>query len=237
MNKEQKMALYESIMMDVAKIVKRRILEADGEGSFENERMYVSLDKDDKIRLVSEDAVANFIKGGSLRAYDPRVKAGRDEKDWTMYAVRVTDIKCATCSFFGRNEGWSDDYTSTMTLWGKVSFIKGGNGQSWEHEFPGKVVIEWNGKKNCYVFTPYQFEGKYDQMSAYSGDDKYSHFGHRAVCVPASDEERQISGDDKVKYWVKHLSRGYRSYNAAKILIKKGYLKINGDKLVPTKNQ
>ena len=233
MNKERKKALYESIMMDVAKIVKRRIMEADNESSVDNDRMYVSLDKDGKIRLISEDEVSNLMKGGTIRAYNPNVKAGPNEKDWTMYAVRVSDIKCAKCSFLGKNEGWPDYWTSSMTLWGKVSFIKGGHGQSWEPEFPGKLVIEWDQKKNCYTFTPYQFDGKYDQMSAYGDNGNYSHFVHRAVSVPYNSEEREIEGDKKIKYWVKHLSRGFRSYNAVKTLIKKGYLEVRDGELVP----
>ena len=227
-----KRGLYESIMMDVAKVVKRCLMEADDNDNSSDDRLYISLDKDDKIRLISENGVNDLMKGGSVHAYNPNVKAGPNEKEWTMYAVGVNDIKAADCYFLGRNEGWPDYWTSSMTLYGNISFIKGGNGQKWEQEFPGKLVIEWDAKHNCYKFTPYQYSGKYDQMSSHDDSDKFTHFTHRCVNVPYNSEDREIKGDKKVEYWVKHLSRGYRSYNAVKNLIKKGYLEIKDGELV-----
>lgn len=228
MRKNKNQSLYESIMLDVAKVVKRRIIEAS-EQENKDDRMYVDLDKEGKIRLLSEEEVMRLFKGESIGAYDPTVKAGPSEKEWNMYAVKVTDIKGGTCAFLGRNEGWPDYMTSTMTLYGKVSFIKAGNGGQWEYDFPGKIEIDYDPKKRRYSFTPYKCDDKYENMTPRSN---FSHFIHRAVYVPFDKEDKEIQGKDKLKWYVQHLARGWRSYNAVRRLIKDGYLEVKDGELV-----
>jgi hypothetical protein len=92
-NKRQ---LYEYIMTQISKMVKQRLNEADGETQLMRE-----YDDEVKHTVYDEDRIANFMKGKAVGAYDPTIKPVRDEKDWNLYAVKVTDIKECHCAYLG----------------------------------------------------------------------------------------------------------------------------------------
>ena len=126
-----------------------------------------------------------------------------------------------------------------MTLYGKISIIKGGHGQNIEpnmRDFAGKLVIENDPKRNRLTFTPYAFDGKYEDMRP--GSEGFSHFVHRSVSVPYSVFSKEVTAtDERTKDLIDDLSRGYRSLEALKRLIKEGYFKIEDGKLIPTKDK
>ena len=121
-----------------------------------------------------------------------------------------------------------------MTLYGKISIIKGGAGQTIEpnmKDFAGKLVIENDPKRKCLKFIPYAFDGKYEDMRANS--DGFSHFTHRAVSVPYDSIQNEVSAtNERAKNLIDDLSKGYMSYEALKRLIKEGYLEIKDGKVV-----
>jgi hypothetical protein len=121
-----------------------------------------------------------------------------------------------------------------MTLYGKISIIKAGQGQHVSPDldkFPGKLVIETDPKRKRLVFIPYRFDGKYEDMNRRS--DNFSHFVHRCVSVPYDAFDKEISAsEEKAKNLIIDLSKGYRSYNALKRLIKEGFLEIKDGKVV-----
>jgi hypothetical protein len=220
--------LYESIMSRLAPFIKKAILEA------EQQSLFVEFEDNESISVYSESRVENFMKDKFVAAYDPRVKAGSSEKDWNMYAVKIDDIKDCSCTYLGWNEGWPDYWTSGMTLYGKISIIKAGQGQHVSPDldkFPGKLIIENDPKRKRLVFIPYRFDGKYEDMNRRS--DNFSHFAHRCVSVPYDAFDKEIStSEEKAKNLIIDLSKGYRSYNALKRLIKEGFLEIKDGKVV-----
>lgn len=225
MEKDYRRQMYESIMTRISKMVKQRLNESNGESLLRD------YDDDVHYTVHDEGRIADFMKGKSVGAYDPRVKPGSSEKDWNLYAVKVTDIKECRCTYLGWNEGWPDYWTSGMTLYGKISIIKAGNGQNAEPWFAGKLVIENDPQRKCLKFTPYKCEDNYEQMSSYRSD--FYHFVHRCVVVPYDDFKRElVATNDRVKSLVEDLSRGYRSDGAVKELIKQGYLEIKDNTIV-----
>ena len=225
-SKDNKRQLYESIMTQISKMVKQRLNEADGETQLMREYY-----DDVKHTVYDEDRIADFMKGKAVGAYDPTIKPGRDEKDWNLYAVKVTDIKECHCAYLGWNEGWPDYWGSGMTLYGKISIIKAGNGQNAEPWFAGKLVIENDPKRKRLTFTPYKYDGRYEDMR--SRDDKFSHFVHRCVSVPYDKMGREVTAtNDRVKGLVEDLSKGFRSARAVRELIKQGYLEIKDGDIV-----
>ena len=150
MTYEEKKMLYESIMLDIAKTVKRRINESDS--------VYTDIDGL-KGSVLSASAIAGKFNGQTVAAYNPSVKAGSDPKDWQMYAVSVSDIKDAQAFYIGQNFGQPSYVTSHIILYGNVSFIKAGNGQNWERSFPGKVIVRFNRNNGSLFFEPYEFDG------------------------------------------------------------------------------
>lgn len=238
LSKNAKQLLESQINAAINKVLKQNGISALNEDDSDSSRLYRDLDDDGNISLLSEDDVIAYMKGKSVNAYNPQAKGGTDPKDWAMYAVRVNDIKSGTCCYLGHNEGWPNYWSSTMTLYGTVSFIKSGNGQHWEYDFPGKVVIEYDAQKHRFVFTPYKYEGKAEDLSRGNriGMDSFTHFAHRAVYVPYDSKEREIGCSDKRgKSLIEQLASGYRSYYATKHLIKNGYLEIKDGRLVPKK--
>ena len=237
LNKHHKQLLESQINTAINKVLEQNGLSVLTESE---DRLYRDLDDDGKISLLSEDDVIAYMKGKYVNAYNPQAKGGSDPKDWALYAVRVSDIKSGTCCYLGRNEGWPDYWSSTMTLYGTVSFIKTGNGQQWEFDFPGKVVIEYDIRQHRFTFTPYKYEGKAEDLSRGSriGMDSFTHFAHRSVVVPYESKEREIGcSDKKGKSLVEELASGYRSYYAVKHLIKYGYLEIKDGELVAKKKE
>ena len=196
--------------------------------------MYVDFEDNESISVLSEDRVNRYMKGKEVSAYDPNVKAGTSDKDWNMYAVKITDIKDCSCAYLGFNEGWPEYWGSGMTLYGKISIIKAGDGQHVSPElngFAGKLVIENEPQKKRLIFIPYKFDGKYEDMRPNS--DGFSHFAHRCVSVPYSAFDKQVSASEKrAQNLIEDLSRGYRSYDALKRLIKEGFLEIKDGKVV-----
>ena len=89
--------LYESIMRNIAPMVKRAILEADANDI----KLMTKFEGNESITVYDEYAIKKFMKGKPVIAYDPTVKKGPTEKEWTMYAVRITDIKDCTCAYLG----------------------------------------------------------------------------------------------------------------------------------------
>lgn len=225
MTYQEQKEMYEKIMHDVAEVVKKRLNESDS----------VYTEVEGLKMVLSADRVAEKFKGESVGAFDPSIKGDPKAKDWNMYAVKITDIKDAKCSYYGRNDGWPSYMTSHMTLLGKVSYIKAGNGQLWEPSFPGKLEIMYNPQNNFLFFEPYKFEGKYEDMSFYNNRDTFYHFANRGVRVKQNDIEREVSAKKELKDLIDDLTRGYRSDNVIQYLIKEKYMKIEDGHLVPVK--
>lgn len=222
----EKKSLYESIMSEIAKTVKRRLVESD------EDSVYSQSDKF-KGNFLSSSKVARKFIGQWCRAYDPTIKGDPRAKDWNMYAVRITDIKDASVAYYGwRIKSLPSYVTSHMTLYGKISYIKGGNGQNWEVDFPGKLEITYQPDRNRLIFKPYQFNGSFNELSSRS-DKSFWHFSDRCVIVPMERFEREVNADSKQKELISDLSKGIRSDNAIMYLIKNGYLKIENNELKP----
>jgi len=150
MNISEKKALYESIIKDVAKIVKKRLNEAD------QDSYYKEIDGL-KNSVFDARKIAKFFEGGKVSAYNPSVKGNSDSKDWQMYAVRISDIKNAQCIYYGNLSkfGIPNYLNSRIVLYGRISYIKAGNGQNWEQEFVGKLVISYNSNSHTLFFEPW----------------------------------------------------------------------------------
>ena len=222
MTYEEKKSLYESIMLEIAKTVKRRINESDS--------VYTEIDGL-KGSVLSASAIAGKFKGQTVRAYNPSVKAGSDPKDWQMYAVSVSDIKDAQAFYIGQDLGQPSYVTSSVVLYGKVSFIKSGNGQNWERSFPGKVIVRFNRNNGSLFFEPYEFSGKFEDMTPRSDSDNFTHFANRGVYVKTGDISKQIIGDKDLVNLLDNLCRGYVSDNAVKYLLKNKYAEIKDGEL------
>ena len=222
---EQK-ELYNSIMQEVAKTVKKKLYEA------EQDSYYTEIDGLNG-SVFSAQKIAKLFKDGKVGAYNPSIKGNPQAKDWQMYAVKVRDIKNAQCIYYGNlmKFGIPNYLSSRMVLYGRISYIKAGNGQNWEPEFAGKLVISYNPNSHTLFFEPWQFSGNYDaMMSMSSNTDSFTHFANRGVTVKTNDIQREVSADDRLKNLIDDLRLGYYSDNAVKYLVKYGYIKIeNGE--------
>ena len=94
-----KKTLYKKILENVALHVKKAITESEDSDI----KLLTHFEGNEVITVFDEYAIRKFMKGKTVSAYDPRVKRGPSEKEWTMYAVRVTDIKDCSCSYLGWN--------------------------------------------------------------------------------------------------------------------------------------
>lgn len=226
MTYEEKRALYESTMQHIAKELKKMLNESDDSVFIETEKI--------KGSFLSHTSVEKKFQGQHIAAYNPKVKGDPNAKDWNMYAVRISDIKEASAAYYGYNEGWPSYFISHISLWGKISFIKAGNGQNWEMSFPGRLEISYDERNKSFVFKPYQFEGKFSEMTPRSSGE-YVHFADRCVYVPVSDFAREVNAEEKQKELIELLSKGYRSDNIVKYLLQNNYLKIVDGELKPAK--
>ena len=147
MTYEEKKALYESTMQYIAKELKKMLNESD-------DSVFIETDKI-KGSFLSHTRVERKFIGKHVAAYNPKVKGDSNAKDWNMYAVRISDIKDASVAYYGYNEGWPSYFISHISLWGKISFIKAGNGQNWEIDFPGRLEISYDERNKSFVFKPY----------------------------------------------------------------------------------
>ena len=228
MTYDKKKSLYENIMKSVAQIVKKRINESD------EDSIYTHSDKFNGNFYSSAKVAQKFI-GSWCRAYDPSIKGDPRAKDWNMYAVRISEIKEASVAYYGwRVPGLPSYVSSHMTLYGKLSIIKAGNGQEWEQEFNGKLEINYDYRNKRLIFKPYQFEGKYEELNSRSSKS-FWHFSDRCVIVPLDKFDREVNADMKQKNLIEDLAKGVRSDNAIKYLIQNGYLKIEDGELKATK--
>ena len=215
----------ENAVQESFKNIKKKLYES------EQESYYTEIDGLNS-SVICAQKVDKIFLNGIVGAYDPSVKGNPQGNDWEMYAVKIRDIKNAQCVYYGNLSkfGIPNYLSSKIILFGHISFIKAGNGQNWEQEFAGKLVISYNPNNHSLFFEPWQFSGNYNSMSPSSDTDSFSHFANRGVVVRTNDVQRQINADDTLKNLIDNLCLGYYSDNAIKYLVKQGYIKIeNGE--------